>query len=80
MVHYAWDVDGMLRWEISRYHSHIPDFDYDDYDYDYDDYDYDYVYDYDDYDYLYINTIRFMNILPSCAVNLRRITEVDGSM
>ena len=41
MVHYAWDVDGMLRWEISRYHSHIPDFDYDDYDYD------DYVYDCD---------------------------------
>ena len=39
----------MLRWEISRYHSHIPDFDYDDYDYDYDDYDYD-DHDFDDDD------------------------------
>lgn len=39
MVDYAWDVDGVLRWEISRHHTDIPDDDnYDNYD-NYDDYD-----------------------------------------
>ena len=37
MVDYAWDVDGVLRWEISGHHSHVPDDDDDNWDDDDDD-------------------------------------------